>query len=356
MAGFSDLSRLVKRWRRTPKNSTVTRPSAAQFLPSRIIQRIAFYTAAVDLGFANEEGIRYDQISRATMALVGVSRSWRVAVITLFYRHFVLDINCSAMWISPSRRMVHKDSDDINNSVRHLAKSVYLTAPFDGIFNGRVVQVLDSNRYTDAVFPEVSVLRLNFYSGTTVPVQETQDFDHYIDQFCSYVQRLFPRATEYHFQVSLFTDTDDSRMVGRLLGGLIQNSGYQVAEYVHSSSGVQVSGLIDVVGLTHISIQDQACVEDCVELACRNSSTLVSLDLGLVDAPDFLPRLVTNNDGTSLVYPRLTKLSINANLLPKEKNLYFPALTDLKVTTGSLRIANVLPSPTKAPPPSAIAS
>ncbi|KAJ1642012.1 hypothetical protein J3B02_005444 [Coemansia erecta] len=350
MAGFQDLSRLLKRWKRAPKSSAAARPSAAQFLPSRIIQRIAFYTAAVDIGYSSSEGIRYDQVSRATKALVGVSRSWRVAVITLFYRHFVLDINCSAMWISPSRRMVHKDCDDINDSVRHLAKSVYLTAPFDGIFNGRVVQILDSNHYSDAVFPEVTVLRLNFYSGTTVPVQETQDFDFFIVQFCSYIQRLFPRAVEYRFQVSLFTDTDDSRMVGRLLGGLIQNSSCQVAEYVHSSSGVQVSGLIGVVGLTHISIQDQACVEDCVELTRQNAATLVALDLGLVDAPDYLSRLVTKDDGTPLVYPRLTKLSINANLLPKDKDIYFPVLRDFKATTGSLRVANVLPSPAKTPP------
>ncbi|KAJ2718735.1 hypothetical protein GGI07_005619 [Coemansia sp. Benny D115] len=287
-------------------------------------------------------------MSQASRALVGVSRSWRVAVIALFYRHFVLDINCLAMWISPSRRMVHRDCEDISESVKHLAKSVYITAPFDGIFNGRVVQVLDSNSYREAVFPEVSVLRLNFYSGSTVPLQESADYDLCISEFCAYIQRMFPRATEYRFQISSFTDTDDSQMVGRLLSEMIGTSQCQVAEYVHMSSGVQLSGLLDVRGLTHLSIKDQASTEDCIELMRRNASSLVSVDLGIVDPVEFAPQLVTQDKGTNVVYPRLKSLTIHVSFVPKDLSASFPALQDLNCTTGSLRIANVLPQD-KAP-------
>ncbi|KAJ1888283.1 hypothetical protein LPJ66_008654 [Kickxella alabastrina] len=345
MAGFSGLFRLNRRWTWSSKKGDTVHPSAAQYLPSRIIQRIAHYMAIAENSYTGEDRSKYNQVSRSSRALVGVSRSWRVAAISLFYRHFVLDINCSAMWISPSRRMVHKDCDGISDSVKHLAKSVYLTAPFDGVFNGRVLQVLNGNSYADAVFPEVSVLRLNFYSGTTVPVQETADFHLHIKEFCAYIRRLFPRATEYRFQVTSFTDTDDSQMVGWLLGGLIQNSGCSVAEYIHSSMGVQVSGLIGVVGLTHISIQDRACMEDCIELVRRNATTLVSVDLGIFDTLDFLPRLITDDDGKTIVYPKLLKLFIHVNLLPKSLDASFPALKDLSYTTGGLHIANVLSSP-----------
>ncbi|KAJ1662604.1 hypothetical protein GGF38_003309, partial [Coemansia sp. RSA 25] len=102
-----------------------------------------------------------------------------------------------------------------------------------------------------------------------------------------------------------------------------------------------ISGLFDVAGLTHIVIEDQACMEDCVELVRRNASTLVSVDLGIVDAPDFLPQLVTDDEGNAIVYPHLRKLAIHMTLLPKDMSAVFPALEDLKCTTGSLRIANV---------------
>ncbi|KAJ1857612.1 hypothetical protein LPJ73_002020 [Coemansia sp. RSA 2703] len=350
MVGIPKLLRIPRRWMRSQKSQACPQKSTAQFLPSHIIQRIAHYVAAAyTTTYTGDRSNTYDQISRATASLVGVSRSWRVALIPMFYRHFVLDINCSAMWISPARKMVNNDSEIINDSVKHLAKSVYLTAPFDGIFNGRVAQILDDNKYVDAVFPEVNVLRLNFYSGTTLPVQETTEYKRYVDEFCLYIRRLFPKAEEYRFQVSPFTDTDDSQMVGWLLSELIHNSDCRVAEYIHSSGGVQVSGLVDVVGLTHLSIEDQACMEDCVELVRRNAATLVSVDLGISDAFDFIPRLVTNDDGSTIVYPNLTQLSIHVNLLPKDMNTSFPALKDLNCTTGTLRVANVLPFPLKQP-------
>ncbi|KAJ2906817.1 hypothetical protein GGI21_003989, partial [Coemansia aciculifera] len=105
-----------------------------------------------------------------------------------------------------------------------------------------------------------------------------------------------------------------------------------------------ISGLFDVTGLTHIVIEDQARMEDCVELVRRNASTLVSVDLGIVDAPDFLPQLVMDDEGRAIVYPHLRKLAIHMTLLPKDMSAVFPALEDLNCTTGSLRIANIVPS------------
>ncbi|KAJ2818179.1 hypothetical protein FBU31_005969 [Coemansia sp. 'formosensis'] len=171
-------------------------------------------------------------------------------------------------------------------------------------------------------------------------MDEVSDYRSHIDEFCSYIHDLFPHVREYYFTVSSFTDTDDSNMVGYLISSII-GRGCSVAEYVHSSSGVQISGLFDVAGLTHIVIDDQACMEDCVELVRRNASTLVSADLGIVDAPEFLPQLVTDDEGGAIAYPNLRKLTIHMKLLPKDMAAAFPVLEDLNCTTGSLRIANI---------------
>ncbi|KAJ2733538.1 hypothetical protein IW152_003004 [Coemansia sp. BCRC 34962] len=260
----------------------------------------------------------------------------------MFYQHFVLDINCTAMWITPRRKMVHRGSEYISDNVRHLARRVYMTVPFAGVFSGKVVNILSANHFAQAVFPGVTVLKLNLYSGTSFTMDEVSDYRSNIDEFCLYIHGLFPHVREYYFSVSSFTDTDDSNMVGYLLSSII-GQGCSVAEYVHSSRGVQISGLFEVAGLTHIVIEDQACMEDCVELVRRNASTLVAVDLGIVDAPDFLPQLVTDDEGSAIVYPHLRKLAIHMTLLPKDLSAVFPALEDLNCTTGSLRIANVVP-------------
>ncbi|KAJ2066567.1 hypothetical protein GGI08_001804 [Coemansia sp. S2] len=342
MAGAAGLLRirqlLLGRW--TAKKEEVVPSSVAQYLPSRIIQRITLYTAAVDSYRSSSSDD--DRITRAAGPLSRVCRSWRVSVITMFYQHFVLDINCTAMWITPRRKMVHSGSEYISGNVRHLAKRVYMTAPFAGIFSGKVVNILNSNQFAQAVFPGVTMLKLNLYSGTSFTMDEVSDYRSNIDEFCSYIHGLFPHVQEYHFSLSSFTDTDDSNMVGHLISSIIR-PGCSVAEYVHSSRGVQISGLFEVAGLTHIAIEDQACMEDCVELVRRNASTLVSVDLGIVDAPDFLPQLVTDDEGKAIVYPHLRKLTIHMTLLPKDMSAVFPVLEDLNCTTGSLRIANILP-------------
>ncbi|KAJ2741958.1 hypothetical protein GGI20_004825 [Coemansia sp. BCRC 34301] len=342
MAGIASLVRIgqLLLGKLASKKDDTTPSSAAQFLPSQIIQRIALYTAAVDS--YRSPSSDDDRITRAAGPLSRVCRSWRVSVITLFYQHFVLDINCTAVWIAPRRKMVYDKSEYISDNVRRLAKRVYMTVPFAGIFRGKVVDILNTNNFAQAVFPGVTVLRLNLYSGTSFTIDEVSDYRSSIDGFCAYLRGLFPHAREYYFSVSSFTDTDDSNMVGYLLSSII-GSGCRVAEYVHSSRGVQISGLSKVAGLTHIIIEDQACMEDCVELVRRNASTLVSVDLGIVDAPDFLPQLVTDDEGRAIVYPHLRKLTIHMTLLPKDMSAVFPALVDLNCTTGSLRVANILP-------------
>ncbi|KAJ2007961.1 hypothetical protein H4R26_000469 [Coemansia thaxteri] len=339
MAGLPSLLRIRQLWRRAGKKESEATP-AAQHLPSRIIQRIALYISAVDgyRGASSDD----DRITRAVGPLSRVCRSWRVSVLTLFYQHFVLDINCTAMWITRTRQMVYTKSEYISDNVRHLAKRVYLTAPFAGIFSGKVVDILNENHFKQAVFPGVTVLRLNFYCGTIFTLQEVADYKTHVEAFCAYVHALFPNAQEYYFRVSSFTDTDDSNMVGFLLSRIIRD-GCRVAEYTHSSGGVLISGLLNVSGLTHLCIEDQACMEDCVELMRRNASTLVSVDLGVVDVPDILPQLVTDDDGNAIVYPQLHRLAIHMSLLPKDMVAVFPALQDLQCTTGSLRIANTDP-------------
>ncbi|KAJ2417264.1 hypothetical protein H4218_002242 [Coemansia sp. IMI 209128] len=329
---------LLSRW--AAKKADAAPPSVAQYLPSRLIQRIALYTAAVDSYRSSSSDD--DRITRAAGPLSRVCRSWRVSVITMFYQHFVLDINCTAMWITPRRKMVHSGSEFISDNVRRLARRVYMTVPFAGVFSGKVVNILNTNHFAQAVFPGVTVLKLNLYSGTSFTMDEVSDYRSNIDEFCLYIHSLFPHVREYYFSVSSFTDTDDSNMVGYLLSSII-GQGCSVAEYVHSSRGVQISGLFEVAGLTHIVIEDQACMEDCVELVRRNASTLVAVDLGIVDAPDFLPQLVTDDEGKAIVYPHLRKLAIHMTLLPKDLSAVFPALEDLNCTTGSLRIANVVP-------------
>ncbi|KAJ2381619.1 hypothetical protein GGI23_007542 [Coemansia sp. RSA 2559] len=243
--------------------------------------------------------------------------------------------------------MVYEKCDIISNNVRRLAKSVYITAPYASIFTGHILRTLRANHLSgDVTFAGVSCLYLNFYTGLTEAVQELTDYQQHITEFSQLISNaLFPNADEYHFQVSSFTDTDDSHMVGTLLATMVSGGSrrLRVAEYVHSSSGVRISGLLHVSGLTHIRIQDYAHTEDCVELVRRNASTLVSVDLGCVDAPEFLPQLVTGDDGYPITYPNLRNLAIHMKLMPKDFSAIFPVLKHLNCTTGSLRIANVVP-------------
>ncbi|KAJ2716973.1 hypothetical protein H4R23_005384, partial [Coemansia sp. Cherry 401B] len=315
--------------------------ASAQYLPSSIIQRIAGYVSAADDYYRDKSGRERntnDTLSRASQPLVGVCRSWRVAVLAQFYRQYVLDINCTAMHISRFRKMVDTGSREINDNVRNLARSVHITVPFAGIFNGKVAHILDASGFGGAVFPAVQHLWLNFYAGTTVPVEEMQNVDECIAQFTAYVAAVFPNASRYHLQVSLFTDSDDSCMVGALLNALIGGARHplRTVEYVHSSSGVRIGGLAGVVGLTHITIQDDANPADCINLVRRNAATLVAADLGIVDALDYLPRLTTDDDGCPITYPRLRSLAIHVNLIPDDTSVAFPALETLHRTSGKL--------------------
>ncbi|KAI9505261.1 hypothetical protein GGI25_002170 [Coemansia spiralis] len=366
MVALAKLSRLGL-WRRPSKKPPLT--SSAQYLPTLIIRRIAHYVAADDSVLVNPTGSaanvsdgsgigldadpsvssNQDRLAKGTRAMVAVCRSWRVAVIALFYSHIVLDINSTAMWISPYRKMMYEKCDAISNHAQTLARSARITAPFASVFTGHVLRILRENHLSeDVVFSKVTCLYLNLYTGTTVPVQELADYQQHIDEFCQFIEVLFPNAQEYHFQVSLFTDTDDNHMVGILLATLISRSSHrlQIAEYVHSSCGVGISGLLNVIGLTHISIQDHASTEECVELVRRNASTLVSVDLGIVDAPEFLPQLITDDSGAPITYPNLRNLAIHMKLLPKNLSASFPVLKHLSCTTGSLQNVNVVSSET----------
>ncbi|KAJ2456152.1 hypothetical protein EV183_000078 [Coemansia sp. RSA 2336] len=336
-------SRLKQRSRRRHQQRRAA--SLAQYLPSSILQRIAYFVSATD-GYSHDKSgssrSSDDRLSRASHAMVGVCRSWRVAVLALFYRQYTLDVNCTAMWLSPYRKMVGSAVPDINDCVKQLAQSVHITVPFAGVFTGKVVQILDANGYSDAVFPKVHSLWLNFYAGTTVPIEEIKDAGFYIEQFTKYLTALFPGAAHYHLQVSVFTDSDDSVMVGNLLNALISSARHphHTIEYVHSSSGVRISGLADVSGLTHIVIQDDIDPADCLNLVRRNAATLVAADLASVDAPDYLPKLATDDNGDLVVFPRLCSLSINGKLIPDDTLLAFPALKTLHRSTGKLCVAN----------------
>ncbi|KAJ2842258.1 hypothetical protein GGI22_007610, partial [Coemansia erecta] len=107
--------------------------SAAQYLPSLIIKRIAYYVstdasvqfdadAAADakstaaLNNKSTVGSSQDRITRASQPLAAVCRSWRVAVLPMFYSHFVLDVNSTAVQIAPYRRMVYEKCDIISNN------------------------------------------------------------------------------------------------------------------------------------------------------------------------------------------------------------------------------------------------
>ncbi|KAJ1739207.1 hypothetical protein H4R22_002265 [Coemansia sp. RSA 1290] len=239
--------------------------------------------------------------------------------------------------------MVGSDVPDINDCVKQLAQSVHITMPFAGVFTGKVVQILDANGYGNAVFPRVHSLWLNFYAGTTVPIEEIKDVGFYIEQFTKYLTALFPSTAHYHLQVSVFTDSDDSFMVGDLLNAIISSARHpnHTIEYVHSSSGVRISGLADVSGLTHIVIQDDIDPADCLNLVRRNAATLVAADLASVDAPDYLPRLTADDGGNLVIFPRLRNLSINGKLIPDDTSLAFPALKTLHRSTGKLCVANV---------------
>ncbi|KAJ1729121.1 hypothetical protein LPJ61_003678, partial [Coemansia biformis] len=296
LAAHGEMSVLPSAWRRgvrlwvLPARRRLRRPSAAQFLPSRVIQRIAFYASAAvvdDDDFRDSSGraqSTQDRISRTSQQLGAVCRNWRVAVLALFYRHYVLDINCTAMWISRYRRMVYTACPSISDNVKHLARAVQITAPFAGVFNGKVVQILEANGFGSTVFLGVQSLWFNFYAGTSIQVEEIEGVDRSIRQFSDYVSALYPNATAYHFRVSLFTDSEDSCMVGRLLSTLLGNRRdrpLQMVEYMHESSGVRLRGLVDVLGLTHISIKASANPADCVNLVRRNAATLVAADLGI---------------------------------------------------------------------------
>ncbi|KAJ2805144.1 hypothetical protein H4R20_002207 [Coemansia guatemalensis] len=242
--------------------------------------------------------------------------------------------------------MVNTNSPEINSNIKHLARSVHITAPFAGVFNGKVLQILDTNGYSTAVFPEVERVWFNLYAGTTVPIEEIHDADRYIQQFSSFVAALFPNAAHYHFQVSLFTDADDSFMVGKLLMALVSSRcerPLQTVEYVHASSGVRIGGL-DVLGLTHITIQDEVNSADCVNLVRRNAETLVAADLAIIDDVDYVPQLSADDEGDLIVYPHLQRLSVHARLLPEDTTVAFPALQHLQRTTGALRVANIDPN------------
>ncbi|KAJ2713542.1 hypothetical protein H4R19_002197 [Coemansia spiralis] len=322
------------------------RATAAQFLPSRIVQRIADYAAAADDGYRDSSGCSqsaHDHLSRAALQLGTVCRSWRVAVLALFYRHFALDINCTAMWISPYRRMVHTACPRISDNVKHLARAVHITAPFAGVFNGKVVQILDASGHGSAAFPGVQSLWFNFYAGATMQIEEIDGADRAIQDFSRYITALCPNAAAYHFRVSLFADSDDSSMVGRLLSALLAARSAHpptTVEYVHESRGVRLHGLTSVRGLTHISIKDIANAADCINLVRSNAATLVAVDLGIVDAYDCLPRLTADDDGLPIWYPRLQSLSVPSNLAPKDTATAFPVLRHLHRTTGSLFVAN----------------
>ncbi|KAJ2764027.1 hypothetical protein IWQ57_005335 [Coemansia nantahalensis] len=176
-------------------------------------------------------------------------------------------------------------------------------------------------------------------------VEEMEGTDQAIRAFSRYVTRLFPNAAAYHFRVSLFADSDDSNMVGRLLAALLAaRSAHPLAtvEYIHESRGVRLHGLTAVRGLTHISVRDTANATDCINIVRNNADTLVAVDLGTVDAFDSVPLLTADDNGRPIWYPRLQSLSVPANIAPRDTAAAFPVLQHLHRTTGSPYVANTL--------------
>ncbi|KAJ2541474.1 hypothetical protein GGF49_003636 [Coemansia sp. RSA 1853] len=321
-------------WRIRWGKRATRRTRLAQYLPSHIIQRIVHH---ITLG-RDKSTHSLDHLSRAAHPLVGVCRNWRASILSVFYAHYNVDINCSSMHMSLRRRMV-PTTPSINDCVRALARSVRITAPFAGVFGGKVTRIMDSSGFVGAVFMGVDHVWLNFYAGLSEPVDEMGDVQGEIAKFVARIWAMFPRAQHLHMQVSLFTDSDDSQMVGALLGALATRR-LQTVEYVHVSSGVRMGGLAGVTGLTHIRVQDDASLADCVSLVRSNAQTLVEADLGVVDALDCLPRLTVDDNGEPITYPRLRSLAIHVNLLPEVTVASFPALETLRRTTGHLHVAN----------------
>ncbi|KAJ2153541.1 hypothetical protein J3F82_001882 [Coemansia sp. RSA 637] len=325
-------------WRIPWGKKSAHRKTVAQYLPSHIIQRITHHiTHAQDKGTHS-----LDHLSRAAHPLVGVCRNWRASTLSLFYAHYNVDINCSSMHMSMRRRMV-PTTPQISECVRALARSVRITAPFAGVFGGKVTRILNASGFDGAVFAGVDRVWLNFYAGLTEPVDEMHNVQGEIAEFVKRVWMMFPHAEHLHMQVSLFTDSDDSQMVATLLGALATRK-LQTIEYVHVSSGVRIGGLAGVTGLTHIRVQDDASLTECLDLVRRNAQTLIEADLGVVDAMDCLPKLTVDDSGELITYPKLRSLAIHVNLLPEVTAASFPALETLRRTTGHLHVANESPT------------
>ncbi|KAJ1960107.1 tyrosine-protein phosphatase siw14 [Dipsacomyces acuminosporus] len=313
-----------------------------QSLPHSILHRIALYTSAFEQSSIRQwEMASSPEITRPLLSMLSVCKNWRAAVMPIFYHTAKLSISADSTHIEPTDDLTHSLSDVIRSKEYTLPRCVVVTVPYAGVFNGSITNLLSSMGYADAVFPEVTELRFNLYSGYYISDDDSAEYDFYTDCFCGYIHAMFPNAQDYHFRVYPFANADDSEMISNVLAGLTQRgAGARVFEYVHSSNMVDISGFQLLTNLTHITFQTDVDRAEYIKLVTQCADTLESVDLQRVKIASAWADLVQDQWGSPIVYPRLRKLSFCVHesslfhYLDAPEGTPFPSLTHLSVTGG----------------------
>ncbi|KAJ2873372.1 hypothetical protein GGH93_003272 [Coemansia aciculifera] len=305
--------------------------SPLQTLPLYVVKRIVDHVVgSIRLGVTDREtDHRWYAYLRPLLA---ICHNFRAVAYPRFCRHFKLELN-DALFCQHSKlymRTGRRDTGYPSNAclgypTYHLVKDLEIELEERAIYTGKALRMLSYAPYDDCVFPLVRNLTLSFawddhdesdgyYDRHEYGAAEQNVAVKNVSAFVQWIKQKAPMVNEIRIQPG--TSVHESGVVtSDYFGDLILQL-YQLVDRIdldsYDGSEVTMDIQLDkICHLTHISYTSSGIGSHFTKLICQNASTLQSLTVVSEGKDVDICDLITNIDGSSVVFPCLLKLKLD---------------------------------------------
>ncbi|KAJ1963526.1 hypothetical protein GGI12_001998 [Dipsacomyces acuminosporus] len=315
----------------------MSQSSLAQSLLAEILEEVIFHTT----GLRRARGSSYfrdcAELCKELIPFLGVCTHWRSVAVPVFYTDMDLSISYELMKASKPKRLVHSMHDVISSRAEGVIRCAKIDAPFETILDGRIVELLSSGAYADAVFPSVHLLNFTIYNFSALEVEEAVFKDNAL-LLCKRIKQMFPNIKSLQATSHLRKfEHNYHNLLSSVFAGLA-SARLRAFSYSSYKGVLHIQGFRNLVNLTHVSLVVDHNYLDIVELMHRNALTLECANLCSRVAEAFV-RMVVKADGATAIYPRLKTLSVSGDnyrhdCLALPEGVPFPALKHLTCNGG----------------------
>ncbi|KAJ2750243.1 hypothetical protein GGI19_005217 [Coemansia pectinata] len=305
--------------------------SPLQTLPLHVVKRIVDHVVgSIRLGVTDREtDHRWYAYLRPLLA---ICHNFRAVAYPRFCRHFKLELNdtlfCqhSKLYMRTGRRDTGYPSNAcLGYPTYHLVKDLEIELEERAIYTGKALRMLSYAPYDDCVFPLVRNLTLSFawdghdesdgyYDRHEYGAAEQNVAVKNVSAFVQWIKQKAPMVNEIRIQPG--TSVHESGVVtSDYFGDLILQL-YQLVDRIdldsYDGSEVTMDIQLDkICHLTHISYTSSGIGSHFTKLIRQNASTLQSLTVVSEGKDVDICDLITNIDGSSVVFPCLLKLKLD---------------------------------------------